>query len=77
MTQPEPLRLQFILSRIQTLSDEHWHLFTQPRRAMDGHAWVGGSAAKGFARNLDRNDAALHAELRRALQLVRDELNRR
>ncbi|TDC81586.1 hypothetical protein [Actinomadura sp. 7K507] len=69
--------LQFTLSRIQTLSDQHWHTFTASRQAMDGHAWVGGTASRGFARELDRSDAALHAELRKALELVRNELNRR
>ncbi|XRQ05764.1 hypothetical protein ACN3XK_55890 [Actinomadura welshii] len=73
----EKALLQFILSRVQTLSDQHWHLFTAARQAMDGHAWVGGGASRGFARELDRSDAALHAELRRALQLVEDELKRR
>ncbi len=58
------------------LSDEHWHLFTASRHAMDDHAWVGGTASRTFARKLDANDAALHAELRKALQLVRDELDR-
>ncbi|MFF4241634.1 hypothetical protein ACFYYL_37720 [Actinomadura geliboluensis] len=76
MSTPSPLQLQFLLGRIQMLSDEHWHLFTASRRAMDDHAWVGGTASRAFARELDRRDAALHAELRRALQLVRDELNR-
>ncbi|MFG1850539.1 hypothetical protein ACGFJT_01755 [Actinomadura geliboluensis] len=76
MSTPSPLQLQFLLGRIQMLSDEHWHLFTASRRTMDDHAWVGGTTSRAFARELDRSDAALHAELRRALQLVRDELNR-
>ncbi|WP_067795560.1 hypothetical protein [Actinomadura formosensis] len=77
MSKPESLQLQFLLGRIQVLSDQHWHLFTSARQAMDDHAWVGGGAARSFAHKLDQNDAALHAELRKALQLVRDELNRR
>lgn len=76
MSKPTPLQLQFLLGRIQLLSDQHWHLFTASRQAMDDHAWVGGGASRGFARDLDHNDAALHAELRKALRLLRDELNR-
>lgn len=76
MKEAEAARLQFLLSRIQTLSDEHWHVFTASRQAMDDHAWVGGGAARAFAGRLDRNDAVLHAELRKALQLVQDKLRR-
>ncbi|NKZ05740.1 hypothetical protein [Actinomadura latina] len=76
MSKPSPLQLQFLLGHIQLLSDEHWHLLTASRQAMDDHAWVGGGASRDFARKLDESDAALHAELRKALQLLRDELNR-
>lgn len=76
MSKPTPLQLQFLLGHIQTLSDQHWHLLTASRQAMDDRAWVGGSASRGFARDLDANDAALHTELRKALQVVRDELDR-
>ncbi|NEA29626.1 hypothetical protein [Actinomadura bangladeshensis] len=76
MSKPSPLQLQFLLGRIQVLSDEHWHLFTASRQAMDDHAWVGGTASRTFARKLDQNDAALHTELRKALHLLQDELNR-
>lgn len=76
MSKPSPLQLQFLLGRIQVLSDQHWHLFTASRQAMDDHAWVGGTAARRFEDKLDQNDATLHAELRKALQLLRDELNR-
>jgi hypothetical protein len=76
VSKPSPLQLQFLLGRIQVLSDQHWHLLTASRQAMDDHAWVGGTASRSFARDLDHNDAALHAELRKALQLLRDELNR-
>ncbi|TDD93722.1 hypothetical protein [Actinomadura rubrisoli] len=74
MKEADAVLLQFILSRIQTLSDEHWHTFTSSRKAMDDHAWVGGTSSHGFAGKLERNDAALHAELRKALQLVQDKL---
>ncbi|WP_242889191.1 hypothetical protein [Actinomadura litoris] len=76
MNQAEAARLQFLLSRIQTLSDQHWHTFTASRRAMDDRAWVGGAAARSFAARLERNDAALCAALQRALRLVEDELRR-
>lgn len=76
MSKPSPLQLQFLLGHVQVLSDQHWHLFTASRQAMDDHVWVGGTASRSFARELDKSDAALHAELRKALQLLRDELNR-
>ncbi len=75
MTAPNDTQLRLLLSRIQTLSDEYWHLLTSSRQAMDGHAWVGPSA-KVFAAQLQRNDAALHAELRKALRLLREKQNR-
>ncbi|MFD0685442.1 hypothetical protein [Actinomadura fibrosa] len=76
MKESDAAHLQFLLARIQHLSDEHWHAFTSSRRAMDDHAWVGGASSRRFAAELERNDAALHAALRRALQLVQDELHR-
>lgn len=76
MTEADRARLQFLLSHIQTLSDRYWHTFTGPLRAMDAHAWVGPGASRDFARRLDDGDARLHAELRRALRLVQDELAR-
>ncbi|WP_131739784.1 hypothetical protein [Actinomadura roseirufa] len=76
MKDADPFMLRLLLGRIQALSDEHWHLFTSPRRDMADHAWVGGTSARAFAADLERNDEALHAELRRALRLVEDELRR-
>ncbi|MFC9969384.1 hypothetical protein ACFVH6_00620 [Spirillospora sp. NPDC127200] len=65
-----------MLNRIQGLSDEHWHLLAGPARAMDDHAWVGGPAAKGFGGDLQRNQAELRAQLRKALALVQEQLRR-
>ncbi|MEU6038718.1 hypothetical protein ABZ801_25245 [Actinomadura sp. NPDC047616] len=76
MNEAERLRLQLALNRIQTLSDEHWHTFTGPLRAMADHAWVGGASAKGFGHELERSDRELHAQLRKALELVQDKLRR-
>ena len=76
MSKPSPLQLQLLLGHIQVLSDQHWHLLTASRQAMDDHAWVGGTTSRSFARDLDHNDAALHTELRKALQLLQDELDR-
>ncbi|QXJ22096.1 hypothetical protein AGRA3207_003042 [Actinomadura graeca] len=76
MNEAEAARLQFLLARLRALSDEHWHTFTASRRAMDDHAWVGGTSARDFARRLESSDSALHAELRKALGLVEDALRR-
>jgi hypothetical protein len=73
----ERARLQLLLGRLQTLSNEHWHTFTGPRRAMDDHAWVGGVSARGFGRELERGDRELHAQLRKALELVEERLRHR
>ncbi|GLW65784.1 hypothetical protein Arub01_40280 [Actinomadura rubrobrunea] len=72
----ERLRLQLMLMHVQTLSDEHWHVFTGPLRAMGDHAWVGGESAKAFGQELERSDRELHAQLRKALELVQDKLRR-
>jgi len=76
VNEAEAAHLQFLLSRLRMLSDEHWHTFTSSRRAMDDHAWVGGTSARDFAAKLDRNDGALQAELRKALRLVEEALRR-
>ncbi|WP_242903177.1 hypothetical protein [Actinomadura terrae] len=76
MNQAEVTRLQFLLSHVRTLSDQHWHTFTASRRAMDDRAWVGGTSPRAFAAKLERNDAALRAALQKALRLVEDELRR-
>ncbi|MEU5876301.1 hypothetical protein [Spirillospora sp. NPDC047279] len=71
----EQLRLQLLLGRIQQLSNENWHVLTRPRHAMDDHAWVGPSA-RSFDRRLEHGDAELHAQLRKALDLVQRQIGR-
>lgn len=65
--------LQLLLSRIQQLSDDHWHLLERPRRAMDDNAWVGPSA-RIFDRDLAGNSRALHTQLRKAIELLQAKL---
>ncbi|MQY07365.1 YciI family protein [Actinomadura macrotermitis] len=71
----EKFRLQLLLTRIQTLSDQHRHVLTGPRRAMDDHAWVGPSAT-GFAGRLAGADRDLQAQLGQARALVEARLHR-
>ncbi|GAA2624339.1 hypothetical protein SMC26_36660 [Actinomadura fulvescens] len=76
MDEAERFRLLLLLGRIQQLSNDHWHAFTRPRQAMGDHAWVGGVAAKSFERRLERSDAELHAQIRKALDLVQQKIGR-
>jgi hypothetical protein len=62
-----------LLSQVQRLSDEHWHMLRRPQQAMDGQAWVGPSG-RAFGRALARNDQTLQARLRESVELVRDKL---
>uniref|UniRef100_UPI003751CFC5 hypothetical protein n=1 Tax=Actinomadura sp. SCN-SB TaxID=3373092 RepID=UPI003751CFC5 len=73
----ERFRLQLLLGRLQTLSNEHWHTFTGPRKAMEDHAWVGGASARSFGRELERGDRELHTQLRKALELVQERLRQK
>ncbi|KAB2351660.1 hypothetical protein [Actinomadura rudentiformis] len=76
MDEAERFRLQLLLGRIQQLSNDHWHTFTRPRQAMGDHAWVGGASARSFDRRLERSDAELHAQIRKALDLVQEKIRR-
>jgi hypothetical protein len=66
-------QLQLLLSRVQQLSDEHWHILEQSRRVMADHAWVGPSA-RSFGRDLDTENRALQDQLRKSVELVRQQL---
>ncbi|WP_433333903.1 hypothetical protein [Spirillospora sp. CA-294931] len=72
MTETERMRLHYLASRIQVLSDQHWNTFAGPLRAMSDHAWVGGTTAAGYADRLERSDRDLHTQLRKALDLIED-----
>jgi hypothetical protein len=64
-----------LLSEVQRLSDEHWHIFLRPRQAMDEKAWVGPSGHD-FDRRLERSGHSLQTQLSESVQLIREKLRR-
>jgi len=72
----ERLRLQMLLIQIQQLSDENWHVLARPVQAMGDHAWVGGSSPDAFGHEAARNQAEIRSQLRKALDLVQEKLQR-
>lgn len=69
----DDLELRLILAHVQQMSDEHWHVLERPRRIMADKAWVGPSATS-FDHELGAENRALQAQLRKAIDLIRQEL---
>lgn len=67
------IQLRLLLSRVQALSDENWHLLEPARRAMADHAWVGPSAGA-FDAQMSANSRLVQAQLRTAVELLQQKL---
>ncbi len=64
-----------LLSQMQRLSDANWHILDEPCRAMDDKAWVGPSGRR-FDADVHGHARSVQRELRAAIDVLRDKLNR-
>lgn len=73
MSAGERRELQEALSRIQRLSDEHWHELDPSFNLLEQDAWMGPAARK-LSDSIHDDRRALRLQLTRAVESARDKL---